>query len=82
MAARLKHTLWDRANYRDMVVTDPVSGRKTTRCHCIEHDQWMITPGDEDYLAPEDRWCRVCGYPDADHKTCGRCKRSFVNAPA
>lgn len=35
--------------------------------HMIEHDQWMITPSDQDYLEPDDRWCRVCARPDREH---------------
>ena len=42
--------------------------------HILEHDHWMTCPDDVDYLAPADRWCRVCAKPDREHicTTCGR----------
>lgn len=42
--------------------------------HRPSHDRWMTHPDDVDYLAPADRWCRVCAQPDRDHvcTTCGR----------
>jgi len=43
-------------------VADPGDG------HAIEHDPWMTTPGDPDFLPPGARWCRVCGEPDHLHR--------------
>ncbi len=53
--------------------------------HVIEHDRWMTHPDDVDYLAPADRWCRVCGLPDREHtcSTCGhRADEPYRNAAA
>ena len=39
--------------------------RQTMGPHHPEHDFWMTHPDDPDYLAPADRWCRVCALPDS-----------------
>jgi hypothetical protein len=49
-------------------MTDPLWRTANPRApHTPQHDRWMTTPGDRDYLAPEDRWCVLCGKDDSDH---------------
>jgi len=45
------------------VRNDPYGAQKP---HRPEHDPWMLDPGDVDYLAPADRWCRRCAKLDSD----------------